>query len=119
MITSNDLLTTCLQVGIDNFLLILEMENILMNRNILKAAAIAIPMMLGTAIADEMQPAKDVLNGVVPMNSSELAVVTGGFFDFKSCAFCGNWAAVSQNNISVLSAFVSQRNRSSVNQSNN
>lgn len=89
-----------------------------MNRIILKAAAIALPMMLGTAIADEAQHTQDALNGVVPMSASELATVTGtGWGEY--CTFCSNYAAVAQANVSAFSAFVAQSNYNHIDQENN
>ena len=91
-----------------------------MNRIMLKAAAIALPMVLGTAIADDTQRTQDALSGIVPMNSSELAMVTGaGWGGGYFCYYCSNNAAVGQVNTSGLSAFVFQGNSSGVAQSNN
>ena len=90
-----------------------------MNRIMLKAAAIALPMVLGTAIADDTQRT-DALSGIVPMNSSELATVTGaGYYGGYKCSLCTNYATVAQANVSGFSAFVFQNNSSGVMQSNN
>ncbi len=91
-----------------------------MNRIMLKAAAIALPLVLGTAIADDTQNTQDAMNGIVPMNSSELAMVTGAYWGGGYfCVYCSNNAAVGQVNISGLSALVAQGNASGVMQSNN
>ena len=91
-----------------------------MNANILKAAAIALPMVLGTAIADDTQQTQDALSGIAPMTETDLAVVTGARYrgSYK-CYYCENYAKVTQINASLFSKHVYQDNFSYIHQSNN
>lgn len=89
-----------------------------MKNFMIKAAVVSLPLIFGNAMADDARQSQNLMDGLVPMNASELATVTGGWGG-KSCFFCSNFAAVSQTNFSGLSALVAQSNISGVYQSNN
>lgn len=74
---------------------------------------------LGTAYAGDSQQLLTVTGQTAPMSNTELGEVTGGFADV--CFLCAltNNAAVTQLNISSVSALVGQNNTSGVIQSNN
>ena len=93
-----------------------------MKNFMIKAAVVSLPLIFGNAMADDAQKSQNLMDGLVPMNASELATVTGtwGYWGrSKTCIFCSNAAGVTQLNISGLSAFVAQANGSGVSQSNN
>jgi len=85
----------------------------------LKAAAITLPLVFGTALADDSQNLLGGMTEITPMSEMELSAVVGG--SGGACAICAlnNIAGVTQVNISALSALVAQANQSSVSQSNN
>ena len=92
-----------------------------MKKAISMAAAIVLPLTIGTAVADDTGVSVGALP--VPMSDQELEQVAGGYRyrhrggDF--CFYCGNSAHVLQANLSHLSAFVAQGNYSGVDQQNN
>ena len=92
-----------------------------MKNFMIKAAVVSLPLIFGNAMADDAQKSQNLMDGLVPMNASELATVTGASYRWggKTCKYCGNYAHVLQANISAFSHYVYQENGSYIHQSNN